>query len=97
MLQIISGHCNGERYSECVEVPLTAADLICLGCTQLQEIASAFGLAHEVERLVLVLHDGPIGVVLPDGRVNLKPARQLDEKLDVVALVELLRERALDL
>ena len=68
---------------------LPAADLVGLVCAQLQEVPRALGLADQVERLAVVLEDGPVGVVLADGRVDLEPAGQLDEELDVLALVEL--------
>ena len=39
-----------------------------------------------------MFHDGPIRVIGADGGIDLEPAGELDEELDVFPLVELGRE-----
>jgi len=66
-------------------VALPAPDLVGLAGAQLEEVARSLRLADQVERPPVVLDDGPVGVVLARGRINLEPAGQLHEELDVVA------------
>ena len=68
---------------------LTAAHLVGLGCAELQEVLGAFGLSHEIQGFVIVLHDGPIWIVATDRRLNLEPIRELYEQANIFALVEL--------
>src|SRR5690606_14461507 len=84
-----------ERHPECLEVPLPAADVVGLAGPQLQEVARALGLTDQVEWPAVLLQDRPVGVVLADRRIDLEPARQLDEQPDVVALVQPASELAL--
>ena len=62
---------------------LTAADFVGLAGAQLPEIPRLLGLADQVQRLAIVLEDGPVPVVGAHRGVDLEPPRQLDEELNV--------------
>jgi len=44
-----------------------------LRCCEASQNLGAFGLAHKVEHAVVVLEDGPVGVVFADGRFDEEP------------------------
>ena len=86
-----------ERHAKGLEVLLAAAHFVGFARSQFEKVARSLGFAHQIKRFVVVLENRPVGVVFADWRVDLEPARELDEELDVLPLVELLREFALDL
>lgn len=70
-------------------MPLSASDFVGLDRAQLQEVSCSFGFADKVERLVFLLHDGPIRVVGAKRGVDHKPSRELHKQFDVLALFAL--------
>lgn len=56
-----------ERYSDRLKVLLPAVHLVRLGRAELEEVAGSFRLPHKVERLPVVLEDGPVRIVLASG------------------------------
>lgn len=70
--------------------------LVFLGAALLA-VERTLGFPHEIEAFIPFSDEGPIGIVLADGGVDLEPARQFDEQFDVVVGVEVRRETALDL
>src|SRR3989442_15467417 len=96
-LYLIRADRHREGNPDRLEVPLPASDLVRLAGAKLEELSCTLRLTHEIKHLSVVLHDSPVGVVLADRRVDLEPARELNEKLDVLALVELAGELTLHL
>ena len=80
-LDLICRNHHREGHAKGFKVLLAAADLVGFAGAELQEVLRALGLPDQVERLVVVLQDGPVGVVLADRRVDLKPAGSLTKSL----------------
>ena len=55
-------------------------------------VESAFGLADEVELLLALRHERPVGIVGANGRIDFEPRGKFDEELDVLIVVEVARE-----
>ncbi len=95
-LHLIGRNDHGEGHAQGFKVFLAAADLVGFAGAELQEVLGGFRLSNEVKHLVVVLQDCPVRVVLADRRVDLEPARQLHEELNILALVKPLGEVPLD-
>jgi len=74
-------------------VLLTATDFVCLAGAQLQEVLGTFWSRGPGRASGVVLDDSPVRVVLANWCVDLEPAGEFDEQLDVFSLVELFGER----
>src|ERR1700680_1608295 len=78
------------------KMTLAATYLVRLARAELQEVLSPLGLTDKIELVVVVLDDRPVRVIGTNGSLDLEPVRQLDEHLDVFALVSRLGKAALD-
>ena len=87
-LYLVRGYDDRERHAEGLEVSWPQRTLSASLVRSFRKSLRALGFAHQVEGLAVVLQDGPVGVVLADRRVDLEPAGQLHEELDVFALVQ---------
>jgi hypothetical protein len=88
-LNLLCRHDNRKIDTKGLEVTLTATYFVCLARAKLEEILRPLCLADEIHGCPVWLEDGPIAIVLTDGRVNFKPRWELHEKLDVLPLIEL--------
>jgi hypothetical protein len=71
-----------------------AADLVRFAGAELQEVLRALGLPDQMHSVVIVLHDGPVGVVFADRGVDLKPAGQFGERVGLLdKIIEMISGR----
>ena len=67
---------------------LATTDLVSLAGPQLQEVARCLGFTYQIERLAILLQDGPVRVVFAYRCVDLEPAREFNEQLDILPLIQ---------
>jgi hypothetical protein len=87
---------NRKGNTQRIKMPLTASNFVGFRRTKLEIVAIAFRFTYHVDRLVLMLHDGPIRVVGTNRRFDLEPSRQFHKQTNVVPLVQLASELALN-
>ncbi len=74
-----------------------ALDLDVLIVTALVGVERPLGLADQVHPVGVLEDDRPVGIVRAERRVDREPRRELHEELDVLVVVEALREASLDI
>ena len=88
LLNLIRRYCDRERNTQCLKMTLATTHFVGLAGPQLQEVARCLGCTYQIERLVILLQDCPVWVVFAYRRVDLEPAREFDEKLNVLSLIQ---------
>lgn len=90
-------HRHREWHAQDAEVLQATSHFIGLRGAEFEEIARSLSFTDEVQRLVVMLEDRPVGVVRADGCVDLEPLGQLQKELDVIPLVQALGKVAFNL
>jgi len=69
-------------------VLLGTADLVGFTGSQLQEVLGFLRLADQIQRLIVEFRDGPVAIALPQGGCCSRTSLVLDEKPDILPLVQ---------